>query len=383
MLYIETPRPNTNRDIHAHMFALCENRTRDLLRSRRVFPPLRQIGRQYACYWITIYKDYLLDKNNVTQYRVINVRLRINIINQFYVRKHSTMSAKNILLALCVILYIHVSDVNTARILGVFPTPAKSHQAVFVSYVQELAKRGHELVIISPEKINDETSGNITHIDIIAGFGDILELLNSFQKYQTRGVITDVNDLLDRDMYREFLKVFANSFELPEVRALVNDKQQKFDLVVVEAFFEYQLIFSEIFKAPTIMIASFMGFPEHYEMLGAVGRHPKYYPHLHRMYHSNLGIWGTLRELYLEYKLYTTLRGYGVLQDELLKQNFGPEAPTTEQMKENVDMLFLSVHPMFVNNMPVPPNILYFHAPHLQPEKTLPEVILILLLMCT
>jgi hypothetical protein len=28
------------------MFALCRNRTRDLLRSRRVFPPIRQIGRQ-------------------------------------------------------------------------------------------------------------------------------------------------------------------------------------------------------------------------------------------------------------------------------------------------------------------------------------------------
>jgi hypothetical protein len=27
------------------MFALCENQTRDLLRSRRVFPPLRHIGR--------------------------------------------------------------------------------------------------------------------------------------------------------------------------------------------------------------------------------------------------------------------------------------------------------------------------------------------------
>jgi hypothetical protein len=34
-------------DMFMHtMFALCGNRTRDLLRSWRVFPPLRQIGRQ-------------------------------------------------------------------------------------------------------------------------------------------------------------------------------------------------------------------------------------------------------------------------------------------------------------------------------------------------
>jgi hypothetical protein len=37
--YIGTSGPITNS-------ALCENRTRDLLRSRRVFPPLRHIGRQ-------------------------------------------------------------------------------------------------------------------------------------------------------------------------------------------------------------------------------------------------------------------------------------------------------------------------------------------------
>jgi hypothetical protein len=39
MLYIETPRPNTNRHVHAH--TVRESNPR----SRRVFPPLRQIGR--------------------------------------------------------------------------------------------------------------------------------------------------------------------------------------------------------------------------------------------------------------------------------------------------------------------------------------------------
>jgi hypothetical protein len=34
------------------MFALCGNRTRDLLRSRRVFAPLRHIGRRIRMYQI-------------------------------------------------------------------------------------------------------------------------------------------------------------------------------------------------------------------------------------------------------------------------------------------------------------------------------------------
>jgi hypothetical protein len=50
IVYTETPRPYTNRHVHTQMFALCGNRTRNLLRSRRVFPPLRQIGRQLLNY---------------------------------------------------------------------------------------------------------------------------------------------------------------------------------------------------------------------------------------------------------------------------------------------------------------------------------------------
>jgi hypothetical protein len=45
-IYIQkTLWSNTNSHIHAHMFVLCEDGTRDLLRNRRLFGPLRQISR--------------------------------------------------------------------------------------------------------------------------------------------------------------------------------------------------------------------------------------------------------------------------------------------------------------------------------------------------
>jgi hypothetical protein len=39
------------------MFALCVNQTRDLLRSRRVFPPLRHIGRQKNTNYIKVLQN--------------------------------------------------------------------------------------------------------------------------------------------------------------------------------------------------------------------------------------------------------------------------------------------------------------------------------------
>lgn len=42
----------------------------------------------------------------------------------------------------------HVSE--TAKILGLFPVPAKSHMVVNSAIVKELAKRGHEVTVVSP-----------------------------------------------------------------------------------------------------------------------------------------------------------------------------------------------------------------------------------------
>jgi hypothetical protein len=60
------------------MFALCENRTRDLLRSRRIFPPLRQIGRQLAeKIKISVYKNMYVNKQYLN---IIIIYLNISLV---------------------------------------------------------------------------------------------------------------------------------------------------------------------------------------------------------------------------------------------------------------------------------------------------------------
>ena len=39
---------------------------------------------------------------------------------------------------------------QSAKILGLFPFPSKSHMAVNVAIVKELAERGHEVTVVSP-----------------------------------------------------------------------------------------------------------------------------------------------------------------------------------------------------------------------------------------
>jgi hypothetical protein len=275
---------------------------------------------------------------------------------------------------ICIVSVYILSNVHTARILGVFLIPSVSHLNVFRSYTRELAKQGHELVIIAPGPIGDGNLTNITEIDISSGFKNLIAIYEGYKKYQKRGVILDVEGELEEDVYINFFNTMIDGLQHPAIEKLIDDKQQKFDLIVIEAFYEYLLIFSEIFKAPVIMIGSHMGFPDHYKMVGTVGTHPVYYPFFQRMYYDNLGGWGMLKEIYIEYKFYKASGHLEEYQNELLKKNFGPETPTISQLKNNVDMLFLSVHPMIGNNRPVPPNVIFFHAPHLLPIKDLPQV---------
>lgn len=52
-----------------------------------------------------------------------------------------------------------VSDVKSARILGIFHRPSKSHQILGGKLLKTLAERGHEVTMVSPfnftEKINN------------------------------------------------------------------------------------------------------------------------------------------------------------------------------------------------------------------------------------
>ncbi|XP_026742255.1 UDP-glucuronosyltransferase 2B15-like isoform X2 [Trichoplusia ni] len=75
------------------------------------------------------------------------------------------MIRAKVLIYIC--LYTAVTYVDSARILGVFSMPSISHQVVFRALTFELAKRGHELVVFTPNPVSpaEGIPNNITEID--------------------------------------------------------------------------------------------------------------------------------------------------------------------------------------------------------------------------
>ena len=66
-----------------------------------------------------------------------------------------------------------------ARILGMFPMPVKSHSIMHTSYMEELAARGHQVVMFSPFSLQKQM-GNFTDIHLRV---TLPELMNQFGKF--------------------------------------------------------------------------------------------------------------------------------------------------------------------------------------------------------
>lgn len=268
------------------------------------------------------------------------------------------------------------STTNSARILGIFPFPSVSHQVVFNAYVEELLKYGHEVVVLTthPSQSEQNSVKNLTEIDISNLDSVFDSKLGPSFTFAKRGVIRDTDTLFETEIFEGLASMIAEVFKNTQVKSMMDDKNQHFDLIVIEALMNYHLISSKIWNAPVILISTLYGLPESYEIIGAVSRHPVLYPNLLRSKFRDLSTWEIIKECYNEYKIMKKFQDIEEFENALLKQNFGPDTPTVQELKDNVAMLFLNSHPLFADNRPVPPGAVFLGALHLKPVRTLPEV---------
>jgi glucuronosyltransferase len=142
-------------------------------------------------------------------------------------------------------LFVMVNHSRGARILGVFPVACRSHQSVFAALTQELAKRGHELVVLSP--FPDVHGGNASHLL------HQVNLMDSVGNYYAEIMSLDLYSYDHPLYYPLFYWVKAIPFIEPifsdaRVRTLLQDKR-RFDLVICEDILTEALCgFADYFK---------------------------------------------------------------------------------------------------------------------------------------
>lgn len=260
--------------------------------------------------------------------------------------------------------------VNGAKILAVWPVPSISHQVAFRPLTEELARRGHDVTVITTDPAFEKGKAppNLREIDLHDLSYDIWR--SRFYETSSTGNKDDLATQL-RVSVDLLLEIFIKQLQTDEVKHIIEN--ETFDLLLIEACVRPALLFSHIYKVPVIQVSSFGGFFDNYERMGAP-IHPLVYPLSSRQRIYNLSAKEKATELYNYYVTFGEFHKQEAAENRELRKNFYSDMPTLSELTNNVQMLFLNVHPYWDGNRPVPPSIVYIGGIYQKPKHKLPKV---------
>lgn len=267
--------------------------------------------------------------------------------------------------------------VNTTRsrlkILGVFGHLGKSHFDVFQPLVEELARRGHELTIIS----HFPRSENAKAKEPLPNYKDISLVDEKLGVYVN---IIDLN-LIQHDIFhfiREllFLRYMADSacsigLQNPAIKEFLRS-DEKFDLIITESFnTDCFLGFAHRFKAPYMGLSSCQILPWVNEDFGNEDN-PSYIPSIYvgltRPIHFFGRLWNSvsLSVVKLAYDYW-----YRPRDQIFANEAFGPDLPELSTIARQSQALLVNTHSSLHGSKPQLPNVVEIGGLHI-PSKVNP-----------
>lgn len=273
---------------------------------------------------------------------------------------------------ICLFLFVNVIVIiKSAKILGVFPMPSISHQSVFRKLTHELANHGHQVTVITPDPAYPKNKSPNNLIEI-----DVRNVSYSLKKQILQSM--DHKDVLNLSKEKQFAGLLSNIFQaqfsVPEVQDIyLNRNNVKFDLILLEENVRTELILSYVYKAPVILISSLAATINVYEAIGAP-THPILYPTVYYQRLYNLTLYEKIKILWRSFEKRCEDIFLEKNDNFIIKKYFGSHAPTLSELYNNINMVFVNIHPIWVDNQPVPPGLVYMGGIHQAETKELPKV---------
>ncbi|XP_077300068.1 UDP-glycosyltransferase UGT5-like isoform X1 [Arctopsyche grandis] len=272
-----------------------------------------------------------------------------------------------VFLACCVLGAVN----SSSRILGIFPTPSISHQLVFCSLMENLAKRGHHVVTMTPNpKIYKEKIPTLTKIDV-----EEISYTEWNKKFDF--IKIHESDTTPTELIRLFYTVMSSIIEMqmntPAMQKLLNDPSERFDLCFFEALAPHINPIKDRFNCSLILISSLSGSLQDFDSFGNPSN-PVLYPDFTALYLGDLDFWQRLHLTYLDIR-YRFMYYFQLvpLLDNNAKKMFGESVRSVDKIQKEADMLFLNVHPLLGGIRPTVPGIVYMGSMHIRPIKPLPS----------
>ncbi|XP_053675024.1 UDP-glucosyltransferase 2-like [Anopheles nili] len=255
-----------------------------------------------------------------------------------------------------------------ARVLAIFPSPARSHQIVYRAFMEGLIERGHELTIMTTDPFAIGHP-NVTVIDWSYAYRIVQEHL-------------DVVDMKQRDMnfyqiaaqLRKVTRLFLEA-ELahPAVQALIHSRGEHFDAVIVEFYqFTPMYAFAELFNAPMIGISSIDSMGMCHEAIGNV-MNVVAHPEMNHKFTRDLNFFqrvvAVVSNLVIQYHILPT--DFAVF-DRMIEHNFGGNMTRSWELMRRIDFLMVNAAPSLGYVRPILPNAIQLGFLHIRPPQPLP-----------
>ncbi|XP_071564735.1 UDP-glucosyltransferase 2-like [Temnothorax nylanderi] len=262
-------------------------------------------------------------------------------------------------------LYI-AAPVKTARILAIVPIPSYSHQICYQSLWIALSQRGHEVVLITTDPINDPSLTNLTEINFQSNY-QLMKKLN-FVKNVMAGTHAWLRTSRTQ-IWPLCGDAAENIFKHPKVRKMyAPDSDEKFDLIIVETVkMPSFYALAHRFNAPLIGVSS-LGYRNiNYYLLGApvLSSHPSVWE-IEDDTGLNLSLWRRIKNFIRQwYHIYYSINYFYPKQQAIAEKYLGKNIPDIKDMERNMSLAFHSQQEALSFVRPTQPNILVFGNFHI------------------
>ncbi|KAF7265898.1 hypothetical protein GWI33_020644 [Rhynchophorus ferrugineus] len=275
----------------------------------------------------------------------------------------------------CLFGLIYLKNVClAANILAVISVPSYSHQIPFRPLWRALSARGHNITLITSDPLKDPALKNFQEIDISYGY----KVLEDYKCVETAA--NDSISLIEtaRAVRLAATEVMEKFLQSPEGQNLLNNKDNRFDLLIVEALLVDMMSFSWKYQIPFIGVASLDCSIQFHDVVGNP-THPLINPDPNFYIEdiNNMSFYERLMCFLsaIVYKYYIYVVSYKRDHD-MLSKYFGNDLPSMVEIQNNMSMLFVATNPIFHNVRALMPNTITIgNGMHISPPKALPKEI--------
>ncbi|XP_059051886.1 uncharacterized protein LOC131846569 [Achroia grisella] len=317
---------------------------------------------------VPVYQKYYLDLIALIIAIVITIKVLIKCL---FCPKNRTIKKK------LFILHLITLSVEGYKILVAYPLPVRSLNILGEGYVRRLLNAGHEVTYITGFPLDNEDKNKLRQINIKSNFdafpdGGAFDISTVIDKGME--VNADPQAMQDFALYNAFM-----TFENKDVKALIEDPKQEFDLVIADLYeTEIYAGFSALYNCPMIWSYS-MG--AHWQVLRLIDEatNPAYTSDYLSANIPPFDFGQRVQELWLQLQ-WKWIKWYSTTPKEELayKQYFGPpieqrgrKLPDYQELIYNASMILSNDYNAFGNIPRTPQNFKliggYHIATHTQP----------------